>query len=591
MMLIPVHAQLTPNEIIFKQNLEKFFKDFLLKPEGLILNQDAMPYAEKKHIQAIYKAFGLDEHTFIQPIVTPVSRLSEARDMPLSSLSLMAERAGRLIPIPFQFDEFDDQKFVYLPEVSEDLGRKPDGIPGKLDGSDELVFMFRDAGKPWTEEQISSMKVVQSIEVNMLGAEPRWVYLVKGQKKRSMADYINIDLDKGLVLSTVYKAKVDPDNFLDIQYVKPLAGPNYGKNAMKDFRIEVSAGVFSESLRVTLDNKSNIRAEPIAVKIGPIRDLVVVDMAIRNLGISLFKVPAQLVFYEQVIEPFLAVNFNSLGWADKLIFAVKRPEMSFAFDLQYVKGGTLSFPPIYRQQPAYFDGKLSQTERDIRNIRHPEHWVWIDGDALWQVFFALPIEYDGVVEQVLSDIDMAVLYDEQVIDERVTITAGAKFIGFPELLLNFLSVLGSLDLDDGDPLGKITWEIVENGNTEEMQALTAVIKRHLLALKEQGVFTTPQEMLEQVDSELGLIQFSGFDRELIYSAAKAGLVPLDSLENFDLYEAFKEARRYLESKGYDEYHFPFLGVSLTAFMPSGLPNNDPDAFYKNIRAPYKIRVN
>src|SRR5437870_9778740 len=93
----------------------------------------------------------------------PGAQLHHLGGTPLARLGLLAFRAGRPVPIPFQVDERRGRKLA-LPGGPEPTA---DDKPGVLDADDLLVFMACDAG-----EQASPAELARALAE--AGADAVW---------------------------------------------------------------------------------------------------------------------------------------------------------------------------------------------------------------------------------------------------------------------------------------------------------------------------------------------------------------------------------------------------------------------------------
>lgn len=587
-----VQAEDSPADTIKKQAFKSMMVDYYKDPAGLIKNDDILPYAEEKYINAMYKLFKMNAQQYAENVVLTADSLPKAKGKSNKALSVVAMRAGKLIQIPYQIDEFSDRGLIYIKGESEGLGHDLAGKAGKFDAQDELVFMLRDAGTDTIpEDKLASVNILQHLEFTVPDGPNRYAYVVESSDlNASSADYISVDINTGRINSTIYGAKMDKDNFLDLKSAYSKIGRAHGLSFVEEFRLEMSAGIFSESIRVTLDNKNNIVADPVGIKQGPIRDLVLFKIRIKNLGVTLYAMPAQMAFYEQKLTGSVSLEISSLKWASYFISAVKRPEALFSVKMKHIDQGSLTFPPLLSYGKAVFDGKTNAFEKKIDDIRFPSNWVFFDSGQLWSMFVPIPVKSGGINDQLLSDIELGVLYKEVMEDDQRKLIVGGELTGFPEILLAFIDVMSDSDISKDDPLGTLLWEAVETGDNENSQRMTKVLKEHLLALQAKGLFDSPSEMLEVLNEELSIIQFSGFDKDLISRTAKASIAGLSSFEDFDYYQAQVLAKEYLQSQGYDENFMPYVQLSNSVHMTSILSELTPENYYKSIGKLYQAII-
>ena len=81
---------------------------------------------------------GLDttHFTYLYPMTIRGHELPQVHGTPTRRLSLMAVRGGKLIPIPFQIDEFDRTGLIWIPGANK---APAEGKPDFLDDFDEVA--------------------------------------------------------------------------------------------------------------------------------------------------------------------------------------------------------------------------------------------------------------------------------------------------------------------------------------------------------------------------------------------------------------------------------------------------------------------
>ena len=81
------------------------------------------------------KALDTTQFTYLYPMEMKGFQLARHNGIPTGELSLMAVRAGKLVPIPFQIDEFDKTGLIWIEGHND---HKPEGKPGIFDDFDEF---------------------------------------------------------------------------------------------------------------------------------------------------------------------------------------------------------------------------------------------------------------------------------------------------------------------------------------------------------------------------------------------------------------------------------------------------------------------
>src|SRR5690606_7930026 len=254
---------------------ERFFDTFLelykKDPSALARYPGGLQNISSEQLHRAIVGLDTTHFTYMYPMTLRGYEFPRYKGTPIERLSVMAIRGDRLIPIPFQIDEYDRTGLIWIQGHNQ---APPEGTPDEFDDFDELVFMLRDGGRetydPAQHGQVEG-QVLQEIRLDSPRNDPRYVYLVLDNPMRSEADYVAADLDEGKLDSTVVEMHYDPKNLIDIRHVAPKAGPKHHQNVMDNVYINISTGILNENLRVGLDNRKNIRAVPVAVKDGPVR--------------------------------------------------------------------------------------------------------------------------------------------------------------------------------------------------------------------------------------------------------------------------------------------------------------------------------
>src|SRR5690606_459570 len=283
---------------------ERFFDTFLelykKDPSALARYPGGLQNISSEQLHRAIVELDTTHFTYMYPMTMRGYDIPRYKGTPIERLSLMAVRGDNLIPIPFQIDEYDRTGLIWIQGHNQ---APPEGTPGEFDDFDELVFMFRDGGHKTYNPDVHGAvegKVLQEIRLDSPRNDPRYIYLVLDNPQRSEADYVNADLDKGLIDSTVVEMRYDPKNLVNIEHIAPKAGPKHHQNVIDNVYINISTGIFNQTLRVGLDSRKNIRATPIAVKDGPVRVSMLVKTRIWYLYMpTFFSQQFMINFYEQ----------------------------------------------------------------------------------------------------------------------------------------------------------------------------------------------------------------------------------------------------------------------------------------------------
>ena len=108
------------------------------KPSVITTNQTLLREISSEQLKVLIKDMELSHHSFLYPVRIKGEKLTSMLGRDFRKLSIMSVWDGKLIPIPFQFDEYDRKSsYIYIENIN------PFPIQGTqylIDGKDELVF-------------------------------------------------------------------------------------------------------------------------------------------------------------------------------------------------------------------------------------------------------------------------------------------------------------------------------------------------------------------------------------------------------------------------------------------------------------------
>ena len=238
----------------------------------------------------------LSETRAMQVIIIKGEQIPTLLNQASDDYSIMAVSGDKLKAIPFQFDDWNERGFPYVPGGT----LKVDGIEGIIEAQDELVFMLRDLG-PQADDVVKNLE-----EGNLLvelafvedGIE-RYAYIVKGNSQRSEKKYTHYDIETGLLKTTKYSLQTDPNNLLvwsDMFYDGYEGGTKTILDTMK-LRVKAKLGF----IKATISNNL-IPSDVVAVKNGPVRSLIALDASISIFGVALADAGASVTMTDQTLQ-------------------------------------------------------------------------------------------------------------------------------------------------------------------------------------------------------------------------------------------------------------------------------------------------
>ena len=218
------------------------------------------------------------------------------KNMADNNYSVMAISDGKLVPIPFQFDDIDIKGFPFVPGGVLEVKGEED----IFEAHDELAFMLKDIGEKATQEQKAAVsgKVLNELEFAAGINGSIYAYVVEGNSERSDVRYVSFNKETGLVKTESYSLQISPDNALvwsDFFY-EGFKSDETILDTMK-LRIRAKLGFIS----ATLSNRlipNNIQA----VKDGPVRNVISVDATIGILGVNFAHAGAAVTLNRDSLE-------------------------------------------------------------------------------------------------------------------------------------------------------------------------------------------------------------------------------------------------------------------------------------------------
>ena len=292
------------------------------------------------------------------PVEVPAARLRDLKGAAVGRLGLVASRAGRVRPIPFQVDQRSGRKLA-LPEGSQPTWAERPGIVGP---DDLVVFMACDAGERMTPADVekSGGGAAPSLgrEIRLddpLDHTAGFVYLVVADAPpESPARYVAYN-GRGDLVSTA-RYRVGMADALP-NYFALLSDGAVGPNLLDGLRLRADATLLANLAHWTL-NEQQGQHELIAWKSGAVR---VVRRSLHQvrlgLGIHLTAARAHSYFYPRhVFGPGSMKLPISPGWVFRNIVAFGGADFRDLRGWRYHAPGT---PP----EGFRVDGHMEEAER------------------------------------------------------------------------------------------------------------------------------------------------------------------------------------------------------------------------------------
>jgi hypothetical protein len=314
---------------------------------------------------------GLPATALAQVLKIEASALDALIGKPVASYSFFAQRDGRFDPVPHQWMEFTRDG---LPWFASDSTTENAGTTTTIDSTDRLLLRREDGGDKLAGRV--SETVVGELAVSVAG-ETRYFYVVANAYRQATQRYVKFDREKMVVKSTNYALSMDPENMLiwNDFYYRGYQGSSGARESILDtLKIRLSAGVFSENTRITMNN-SNLEPRIEEIVEGPLAWGVFATTTLHVARIPVMKIrnyfllqPKQVDIHSRFTLPLVAKT------------VLQRPDISISMDGNQLYGGKL-VTSWTGSKVALTDGKMSADEEAmVGNAMQGRNWLWFSTD-------------------------------------------------------------------------------------------------------------------------------------------------------------------------------------------------------------------
>ena len=281
--------------------------------------------------------------------------------------TFFAVKAGKLQPVPHQWIQWSEEGFPYF---KEDGSTTLAGEPTRIDAADRLLLRFEDGGPPMqgtTSEKIAAELAVQQ------GSETRLFYLVKNAYLQSTERYVQFDPDTLTIKSTDFALTMADNNLFKWNdfYFRGFEGANGQRQSILDtLKLRLSAGVFGENNRITLNN-NNLDPKVKEVVSGPLAAMIYASTSVKVARVPVLRIHNYFLVMPQQVE--IHSRFTLPGIADTVL---ERPALDISLDGNGLYNSKL-VTSWTGNHVGVTDGKLSKAEKDM--LKMPlkgDNWIW-----------------------------------------------------------------------------------------------------------------------------------------------------------------------------------------------------------------------
>lgn len=578
---------------IDEETFNTFVDAYKASPDAVISHDHILTNLSSQQFDKMTKLLDTTQLTYLYPIIVRANELDTSISTPIESLSVMTVRDGKLIPIPFQFDELDETGLVYIEDSSKD---KIEGQEGIFDESDELLFMYRDAGLQRFEEKVTTgldkSFIVKELVLESKDTKTRYVYLVKNNPLRAKANYVNVDLKEGELDTTFLNMKYNPKNMLNISSITPKLGSQNNANIIDSVYIEMSTGFFNRNFRVKVDSEKNLKMVPKAVKEGPIRSTLLVEFRLAFGGITVMRDQINVSCYEQAFNVRSRFAGDSYAMARYVALIIKEPRFEAYFDFVGLDGAKFSIDALHSEdEVAVVDGKMSSIEYSMNRVRLPGDWLWLNSTVGWDVFIAnnLPVVPGGLFDAFLEGMEMSVQYEDEKYSSRdferfpgASPRIGVVGTGLPTILLKMMSALKDVPFEDLDTFNESVDVFIALHEKGKLKNVDKIIQEVLVKLRDNGKIPDNKALADAYIEDLAKIGFSGIERNDLNELARHAIMQVESFETFNLANILRDFRRRADQLNIDLSEVQYKPRDNTMYFPSSVGMNGPNHFSQEL---------
>lgn len=360
------------------------------------------------------------------PIRIPAQHFSTFFGQSVDQVQVVSiDKLGALTRLPVQWTQLTDEGTV----ASSEYKKIPQtGESATLDAYDLLEVMYADVGgQPCLEtlpEIPQSGPAPVQIKVQASGSSEsaqlkdsdRYLCLLSAENKSlplQTRDYVSYDKVQATAISQSYKLFFDKENPLiwhDFYYQGVNLNKNgqpVGESILDSLKINLYAGILSESNTVHLDN-SAFDTEVLEARNGPVYDSMFALTKVKMAGATVLKIQVMMHFYPDHVEMVARFKIPTVA---KMI--VKSPRVDVSLDANNAWGSQI-LTSWGGSTPLTVDGQMDAQERALteQQTSGQNTWVWFSTPKGFDLFAFVEFDEDYKVPIALvyhDDRDMKIL--------------------------------------------------------------------------------------------------------------------------------------------------------------------------------------
>lgn len=244
----------------------------------------------------------------------------------LSETSLWKWSANHWIPVPYQFNEYDDNGNIWI----EKVGIAAAGPINTLDDSDRILAI--DTGAATTKKHITPKDKIVAALISTSGI----TYYLRNTHAPEVEKHVNFSRQSGVTRTPLYELSANPDNEIIWRSLKDAQADSNSAPLIDSLELEISAGILTSFSRVSLGPK-NLKAEVVGSQGGPLRQTTSYHIKVVMLGIPVMTVDMQMSRYPA------AITFSSNAKIPAAYRAIiRKPRVTIGLNSPICQSGTVS---------------------------------------------------------------------------------------------------------------------------------------------------------------------------------------------------------------------------------------------------------
>lgn len=303
---------------------------------------------------------------------------------------------GVLAPIPFQFDDIDEDGNVHFQENQVPLR----GSAGVLDEHDSLLVRYQDMGSRLPDYKAYGNRILAEVRATHNDVD-RYFYVVQGVEPENPPSFTSYDQETGRIETSHFTLDTHPSNFfIWDKFVYKNYDGDQNVSLIDTLKMRLNAGLLARYPRITLDN-NDIETRLLAVREGPLRTTLLIDATVRAMNVPVIFITLHFDVYPQEVDIRALVDVPAV-----LAKMLNKPRATVTIDGNDLHGSIVR-TALGPKRPVVVDGVMEPEEEKLvgDGVDNDNTWIWLSTrrnlDVLAQ--FYVPKNFDAPISLVYQD--------------------------------------------------------------------------------------------------------------------------------------------------------------------------------------------